>query len=233
MDFVVASLDTAYTTKSENDFSALTIWGVFGGSNAAYATRWSTPSGRLMSQEDQTAAFDQSAAIRALTDVPGGDTPRCVLMHAWAERLELHDLVQKIADTCRKMKVDRLLIENKASGYSVAQEIRRLFGHENWGVFLLDPKGTDKLARLYSVQHLFAEGLVYAPDKGWADMVITQTSVFPKGKHDDLVDTVSQALRHIRDIGLLTRPPEWAAEIADNMRANGHGPNAPPAIYPV
>ena len=28
-EYVVASLDTAYTEKTENDFSALTIWGVF------------------------------------------------------------------------------------------------------------------------------------------------------------------------------------------------------------
>lgn len=232
MDFIVASLDTAYTTKSENDFSALTVWGVFSGSRAAYASRWALPGGRLMAQDDQTAMFDEATAVRTMTPVAGGDTPKVVLMLAWAERLELHDLVVKIADTCRKMKVDRLLIENKASGYSVAQEIRRLFGHEDWGVFLLDPKGTDKLARLYSVQHLFADGLIFAPDKAWADMVITQASVFPKGKHDDLVDTVSQALRHVRDIGLLTRPAEWAAEIADSMRVNTHGHSDLPPIYP-
>jgi predicted phage terminase large subunit-like protein len=232
MEFVCASLDTAYTVKTENDFSALTVWGVFSGSRAAYANRWATPGGRLMGQEDATAMFDQGMAIRSLSDTEGGDSPKAVLMFAWAERLELHDLVQKVADTCKKMKVDRLLIENKASGYSVAQEMRRLFSHELWAVQLLDPKGTDKLARLYSVQHLFSEGMIYAPDKNWADMVITQASVFPKGKHDDLVDTVSQALRHLRDIGLLTRQPEWAADVSESMQANTHGSAGLPPIYP-
>jgi hypothetical protein len=29
MDLIIATLDTAYTTKTENDPSAMTIWGVF------------------------------------------------------------------------------------------------------------------------------------------------------------------------------------------------------------
>jgi predicted phage terminase large subunit-like protein len=150
-------------------------------------------------------------------------------MNGWAERLELHDLVTKVAETCRRMKVDKLIIENKAAGHSVAQEMRRLFGHEDWGVQLIDPKGQDKLARLYSVQHLFAEGMVYAPDRAWADQVITQVAGFPKGKHDDLVDTVSQSLRHLRDLGLLTRGPEWTAAIEDSMV---YGGKSPAPLYP-
>ena len=78
----------------------------------------------------------------------GQQHPRVMLMNGWAERLELHDLVTKVAETCRRMKVDKLIIENKAAGHSVAQEMRRLFGHEDWGVQLIDPKGQDKLARL-------------------------------------------------------------------------------------
>jgi hypothetical protein len=44
-------------------------------------------------------------------------------------------------------------------------------------------------------------------------MVITQVGQFPKGKHDDLVDTVSQALRHLRELGLLTRSSERLHEL--------------------
>jgi predicted phage terminase large subunit-like protein len=136
-----------------------------------------------------------------------------MLMHAWQSRLELHELVEKVARTCNSLKVDKLLIENKAAGISVHQEIRRLYANERWSVQLQDPKSQDKLARLYSVQHLFAEGIVWAPDRSWADMVITQVGQFPKGKHDDLVDTVSQALRHLRELGLLTRSSERLHEL--------------------
>jgi len=202
MDFIVASLDTAYTTKSDGDYSALTVWGVFSGDVTAIAAK---------TEDGLERSYNQQH-------------PRVMLMTAWAERLELHELVQKVAESCRAMKVDRLLIENKAAGHSVAQEIRRLFGHEDWAVLLVDPKSQDKLARLYSIQHLFAEGMVYAPDRAWADKVITQTAAFPRGKHDDLVDTVSQGLRHMRELGMLTRGEEWTAAMQESMRHRGRDP---------
>ena len=171
-DFIIASLDTAYTTKQENDFSALTVWGVWYGSTDTRATRTVNRYG---------------ANAEALSDTGTIDgLPKVMLMTAWQERLELHDLVEKVAKSCRALKVDKLLIENKASGISVSQEMRRMYGHEDFAVQLIDPKAQDKLARLYSVQALFSEGMVYAPDRAWADMVITQVGQFPKGRHDDL-----------------------------------------------
>ena len=156
--------------------------------------------------------------------------PKVMLMHAWADRLELHELVEKVAKTCKQLKVDRLLIENKASGISVSQEMRRLYSNENYAVQLCDPKSQDKLSRLYSVQHLFAEGLVYAPDRSWADMVITQVGQFPKGRRDDLVDTVSQAIKHLRDQGLLIMAEEHQADIeAQKVYPGGQ----PPPLYPA
>jgi predicted phage terminase large subunit-like protein len=209
VEFVVAALDTAYTTKTENDLSALTIWGVYsGGSQAAQANRSVGRDGETISMIRRTYTEEH---------------PRLLLMHAWQERLELHELVVKVEKSMRQYHVDRLLIENKAAGISVAQEIRRMFGHEDFAVQLVDPKGVDKLARLYSVQHLFAEGLIYAPDRSWADMVINQTATFPKGKHDDLVDTVSMAVRHVREMGLLVRSPERLADFdrsVEHMGAN-------------
>ena len=156
--------------------------------------------------------------------------PKVILMGAWQDRLELHELVQRVAKTCRDLQVDKLLIENKAAGHSVAQEIRRLFNHESWAVQLHDPKSIDKLGRLYSVQHLFAEGLIFAPDRSWADMVITQVANFPKGAHDDLVDTVSMALRHLRDLGLLVRSPERMAALDSSQRLSAVPDNKP--LYP-
>jgi len=214
MDYIIASLDTAYTLKQENDYSALTVWGVFSGDTMAQATNVVGITGRAMAVERTYAE----------------GSPKAMLMSAWQERLELHNLTQKVADTCKRMKVDKLLIENKAAGISVAQEIRRLFGSDAWAVQLVDPKAQDKLARLYSVQHLFFEGMIYAPDRSWADMVITQTAGFPKMKHDDLTDTLSQGLQHLRTIGLLTRAPERLAELDD---ARQHRGGDPAPLYPA
>jgi predicted phage terminase large subunit-like protein len=234
MDCIVASLDTAFTTKSENDFSALTVWGVFTGAQTEFAGRWGSRDGKsLLEKGAEVIRFDEIQAMLRLQEkiAAGAELPKAMLMYAMNERLELHDLVVKVGDIMKKLKVDRLIIENKASGYSVAQEMRRLYSHENFSVVLLDPKGQDKVARVWSVQHLFAEGMIYAPDKTWANTVIQQCANFPKGKHDDLVDSVSQALIHMRrDMGLLTRAPEYVSEVQEGLRHRS-APLAP--IYPV
>lgn len=214
-DYIVASLDTAYTTKAENDPSAMTVWGVWsGGDQVARITRAPTSEGEIMALVERTYTEEH---------------PKVMLMYAWAERLELHDLVERVRETMLRYGVDRLLVENKAAGHSVAQELRRVYGHEDFGVQMFDPKTVDKMARLYSVQHIFADGLVYAPDRHWAEMVINQAAQFPRAKHDDLVDTLSMSLKHLRDIGVLLRGREWTAQL-DDSRAHTGAPPAP--LYP-
>jgi predicted phage terminase large subunit-like protein len=211
-DYIIAALDTAYTTKQENDMSAMTVWGVFsGGDGTAQVTR------QISNDKDGESLVELS---RTYTE----EHPKVILLYAWQDRLELHDLVQRVQTTMKQFKVDKLLIENKAAGHSVAQELRRLFNIEDFSVQLVDPKGQDKVARLYSIQHLFAEGLIYAPDRAWAEQVITQCSAFPKAKHDDLVDTVSMGLRHLRELGLLVRGEEYTAELDDKMQFSGAPP---------
>lgn len=215
MDYILASLDTAYTSKTENDPSAMTVWGVFTTDDRAIAGRTIGPDGKPIYFD---RVYDEHA-------------PKLMLMSAWSEHLEFHDLIKKVEQTCRLMKVDKLLVENKAAGISLAQEMRRLFGSANFGVQLSDPKSMDKLARLFSVQHLFEEGIIYAPDKAWAEMTITQVGQFPRGKHDDLVDTVSMSIRHLRDIGLLTRSKERLDEIGSALGYNTGKAEVP--LYPV
>lgn len=192
-DLLLASVDTAYTEKTENDWSAFTLWGIF-------------------------------------SDADG--LPQVMLVYAWHVRLQLHELCQKIAATCKKYKVDKLLIEAKASGISVAQEMRRLFGDEPWGCETINPGTQDKVARAISVQPLFAPtinvakdrkgkeisrtetlGVMWAPNKVWADDVIDECASFPKGKHDDYVDTVVQALKYLRSTGFAKRRQEHQSDL--------------------
>lgn len=207
LSFIVAALDTAYTEKQENDPSALTIWGVFDYEPVAQVQRTITRSGRVITERTHTKPH-----------------PRVVLLWSWAERLELNDLVKRVNKDCVRWRVDKLLIESKAAGHSTAQEIRRIYGGEKYSTQLVDPKNLDKMARLYSVQHLFEEGLIFAPDTDWAAAVITQCATFPRAAHDDLVDTTSLALKHLRDLGLLIRGEEHTAELDESMRYKGPPP---------
>ena len=190
-EYVIASLDTAYTTKQENDYSAMTIWGVW-------------------------------------TDRQ--DNRRIMLVYAWQDRLEFPQLCKKVAESANKFKIDKLLIESKAAGISVAQELRTHFAREDWGIQLVDPGRGDKVARAYAIQHLFSEGMIYAPDYDWADKVITQAESFPKAAHDDLVDSMTQALLHLRVLGFAQKPVEIVAEKTDSMLYRSHKPMP---LYPV
>jgi predicted phage terminase large subunit-like protein len=182
--------------------SALSIWGVFTEDSIAQATKALSPDGRMYSVDRMVSKL----------------SPKVMLINAWQGRMEINDLVVKVATMCKASQVDMLMIENKASGISVSQEMRRLYSNENFSVQLHDPKSIDKMSRLYAVQHLFAEGLIYAPNRSWADMVINECAIFPKGKHDDIVDTVSQALNYLRQTGILQRPEEIQNDIEADLR---------------
>jgi predicted phage terminase large subunit-like protein len=213
MDFVLVSADTAYTEKETNDPTGCTVWGVY---------------------------RDKSGA------------PRIMLMHAWRKHLEMHGkyeprlpnettaafarrtqhqwgLVEWLAHTCQKYKADRLIIEGKASGLTAAQEIRRLHGTEGWGVQIVQPNG-DKVARAHAVQPVFSQLLISAPDKEWAETVITEMESFPKGRYKDLTDSATQAIKFLRDSGLIVHRHEIEYDATEAMRFRG-GRTAP--LYPV
>jgi predicted phage terminase large subunit-like protein len=215
MDFILGTLDTAYTLEKMNDPSGMIIWGVFSGDPVAQMVRTFGRDGSLH--------YTERSEAQALA-------PKVMLTHAWTDRLEFYQLIKKTAETCIKCKVDLLLIENKAAGISVAQELRRLYGHERFSVQLFDPKSQDKFARLVSVQHLFQEKLIYAPNKDWAEDVITQVEQFPRGKHDEYVDLTSMGLRYLRERGLISRAVERRAEM-DSLVVYPRNQNIP--LYPA
>lgn len=220
LEYIVASLDSAYTEKETNDPSALTIWGVFREQNEVVESSdilWQPRRGQVLAPVD--------------------GRPKIILMWAWEDWLPLDELVERVVGCCIKgaksrwgdpsFAVDRLLIESKASGISVYQEMLRLVrGRGNLGVELFDPKRYgDKSARLHGVQHIFADGMVYAPvdpetgnDKKYATSVIDQCAMFPNGARDDLVDSTSMALRWLRDMGFALRREENALAAEEEMR---------------
>ena len=49
-------------------------------------------------------------------------------------------------------------------------------------------------------------GLVWVLNEAWVDDLIQECASFPYGKHDDLVDTTTQAWQLIRDNYLVSHP---------------------------
>jgi predicted phage terminase large subunit-like protein len=200
MELIVGSIDTAYGAKQENDYTAMTVFGVW---------------------------LDQSKNRRAM------------LMFAWAKRLPLHGItvdafpgeakvnyearkqdqwgiVEWVAHTCKRYKIQRLLIEDKTKGRDVSDELRRLYARENWGVELINPV-KDKVSRAHAVVPLLADGSVWAPQTNWSETVLDQCARFPKAKNDDLTDCVTQFLNWARANEILVRGDEMSAAMDDEM----------------
>ena len=158
---------------------------------------------------------------------PDDGSPRLLLMTAWKRRATVFEICQDVVNSCRKMKVDKLVIEDKAHGWVAQQEIRRLAGEWKFGISMFDPRRYgDKMARLLSVQHIFSGGLVYAPVstedptqfRQWADDVIQEMATFPRAAHDDLTDSASMAIRFLRDCGfVLTVQEHVEVEAEENQ----------------
>jgi predicted phage terminase large subunit-like protein len=238
--YIVAALDPALTEKQENDYSALTIWGV-----------WQLPPGIARTT---TLSFDGTGGLR----VQNPDEPKIMLRFAWQKRLQLHGpkeekpehltaqewsspkwleqrqkewgLVEWVAHTCRVYKVDHLLIENKAGGQHVVSELQRLLSQWDFGVSPVDPGRQDKVARAHSVVHLFSNGIIYAPtEMSWFEDLQLQAARFPRAKNDDLVDSMIIALQHLRDTRHALRSEEVVADYEDELRAPGRSR----PLYPV
>lgn len=170
IEHVVLSLDTAFSEKDSADFSAATVWGYF----------------RSKDTEDDTKSPKVYDNI--------------ILLDAWQGRVDFPDLRAQCKALIKKHEPDTVLIEKKASGQSLIQELRR----QGIPVVAYTPD-RDKVARAYSVQSIFESDCVWAPaGKSFADMVIDQCAAFPTGAHDDLVDCTVQALIRFRQSGRLS-----------------------------
>ena len=119
----------------------------------------------------------------------GGDEN--LLVHVHRERLEYPQLLAKVKALIAEWKVYKVLIEVQGVGYALLSHLRQGGGV---AVYEVKPK-LDKEARFAKVTHLIEQGKVYLPAAApWLGEFKHELCAFPKGKHDDQVDSVSQYL---------------------------------------
>ena len=185
LEYVIVSYDPATSEKTTNDPTACTVWGVF-------------------EQED------------AGTSV--------ILLDAWDQHMSYPELRRKVIEDFKEVvygadnmfakgrKADLILMEDKSAGISLIQEL------QGSGVPVrgYNPGRADKVQRVNIVAPLVTKGKVYIPEEpsrktefaDWAKRFIRQVCSFPEaGGHDDYVDSMSQALRVLRDSGWLRLDP--------------------------
>jgi hypothetical protein len=145
----------------------------------------------------------------------GKRRPNLILLDAFKERMDFPDLKKKALELYHEFKPDTCIIEAKASGMPLIQELRAT------GVLISDytpSRGNDKITRVNAVADIFASGVVWAPPTKWADDVIEEFAAFPAGENDDLVDSSTQALLRFRQGGLIPLPSDEEDEDVPRRR---------------
>ena len=136
-----------------------------------------------------------------------GHSSHLILLGNTRGRYEYPELRRIAQELYRDFRPDVCIIERKASGQSLIQDMRRA------GLPVLDYlPDKDKVARVYASTPMMEAGRVWLPkNKIWADDLFSECMSFPNGSHDDQVDCLTMAIHYMKDSWNLTHPedPSW------------------------
>jgi len=116
------------------------------------------------------------------------------LINMFRGKLEYPQLKAKIIELNDQYSPSEILVEDKASGQSILQELKQS------GLGKLKPVKVDKdkESRVHSITALFESGRVYFDkNANYLSDLIGELISFPNGSHDDAVDSISQALNYL------------------------------------
>lgn len=191
---IIQVYDTAFEEKEEADFSARTTWGIF-------------------TYDDADAPSQEKNRRRGV-----GRRVGAMLLDRLQERLSYPDLRDEVIASDEAFSPDWILVEKKASGHSLVQELRRkrlpvkavsLAGSSGRG------RGSgDLIARAHEASLMLDKGCIFYVPRKWAFEVIENASKFPNAEHDDLVATLVIAWQYMRRYYDLTLPDDETDEIA-------------------
>ena len=138
------------------------------------------------------------------------------LIDSFREKLTFPELKNQAIHLYNELQPDLVLVEAKASGWSLVQELMRT----GIPITPFNPKKMDKLARVHSVAPLFEGGRIWAPDTDESANVMNQFAMFPNTKHDDLVDSTTQALLRLRKGWMVNHPQDVPMEEATGPKGS-------------
>lgn len=117
------------------------------------------------------------------------------LIDVVAEKLEYPALKRMCVELAEKYSPAAILIEDKASGQSLLQDLRLA---TKFPVIAINPDA-DKITRFSRVTPLFEAGKIFLPQRApWLADYEMQLFGFPNSTHDDMVDSTSQFLNWMR-----------------------------------
>jgi predicted phage terminase large subunit-like protein len=166
---VIQSWDTAFKTKTANDYSVCTTWG-----------------------EAENGNY--------------------YLVDVWKNKVEFPELKRMVASKAAQqwggLSVSAILVEDKASGQSLIQELRR----ETALSIIAIQVEADKITRAFAATPKIEAQRVFLPEgASWVADYVASLGAFPNATHDDDVDSTTQALSY------LSNNPDLSTFINDDI----------------
>ena len=132
--------------------------------------------------------------------VPSADSgPNLILLSVKRGRWDFPELKRVAKDEYRYWNPDNVLIEAKATGTPLQQELRKM----GIPVTMYAPggrkSGQDKISRANAVAPILESGMIWYPEQqDWAEEMVEECAAFPNGSHDDQVDAAIMAWMRFR-----------------------------------
>ena len=166
----------------------------------------------MVLQAWDTANKDTELANYSVCTTWGLTSNQAYLLDVFREKLEFPDLKKAVRRLAYQHKTRLVLIEDKASGTSLIQELRA----EHFSIVQAAPSlDGDKIMRLRSQTAKIEGGFVMFPKKApWLDVYLQELLAFPNSKHDDQVDSTVFALAWITEN---PRWPGWTKEALEGL----------------
>jgi predicted phage terminase large subunit-like protein len=149
-----------------------------------------------IAQSWDTAIKAKSSSDYSVCTVWGVKYGKYYLLHMLREKFEYPALKAAALSIAAKWRPKYILIEDKASGQSLIQDLK----HETDLRIIAIKVSQDKITRFSRATEFFLNEQVYLPDKKYIkDLVIKELTMFPNSKNDDIVDSISQFLGFVKD----------------------------------
>jgi predicted phage terminase large subunit-like protein len=137
------------------------------------------------------------------------------LLAVFRQKLEYPALKRAVREQLGLFKATVVLIEDKASGTQLIQELINEGCHPVTGY----QPTTEKIMRLHAQTALIENGFVRIPeDAPWLAEYLHELTVFPKGKHDDQADSTAQFLDWYKKPGPNDGYLEWLRDAAEKKK---------------
>ena len=199
-DWIFQSWDTANKATELSDYSVCTTWGVI-------RTPGSTGAGTSMSW----------------------GISRVYLLDVLRLRLDYPELKRMVREHAARWSAKNVLIEDKASGTQLCQELV----HEGMHFIQKCQPKNDKIMRMHTVTSTIKNGFVYLPERApWLAQYLHELATFPNGKHDDQADSTSQALDWMKSFLFEPGIVQYYRQEAENQKAEQQQtePDPPPRL---